>query len=513
MQDHGGGLIGDLLCALREHLEMDVAFVGEFTDGRRVFRYVEGELAEGTIAPGEGDPLESTYCQRIVSGALPSIVSDVTVEPAIADLVESYPVASHLGVPITFPDGRIYGTLCCASTAPRDLGRGDLAALSIVADVVTAQLVRIEEHLEDGLRAHRQVQQVLDDVAFHPVFQPIVDLQSGRVLGAEALTRFSAEPAMPPDKWFALAAEAGLAEELEVATLRAALAHLPDLPADAYLSVNVSPAVLDAALPVLRETDGARVVVELTEHAEIADYDSLVATAAELRSRGFRVAIDDTGSGYASLSHVLRLQPDIVKIDLALVRGVDIDLARQSLARGVVDFSANLGATVVAEGIETAGELLMLASLGVNAGQGYYLGRPAPLPLAEPPALDPPAALTPPVAAVDAVHHVFRSNPMALTVTTLAGRFVAVSDKAAELFGLPAEEFAGRSWQELAPADDPEVIYDAFRRVIAGEEEVTTVPVKIAHVDGSTRALDLHGRAIRDAQGRPLWLFNVLEPR
>jgi EAL domain-containing protein (putative c-di-GMP-specific phosphodiesterase class I) len=162
--------------------------------------------------------------------------------------------------------------------------------------------------------------------------------------------------------------------------VRAAVARFADLPAQAYLSVNVSPAtvVTGRVGEVVAEVPGERLVVELTEHARVADYDELADALKPLRTRGARVAVDDAGAGFAGLVHILRLVPDIIKLDIGLTRGIDQDPVRRALALSLVGFARDTGAGIVAEGIETAQELEALRDLGITWGQGYFLARPGP---------------------------------------------------------------------------------------------------------------------------------------
>ena len=215
------------------------------------------------------------------------------------------------------------------------------------------------------------------------VYQPIVDLVSGAVVGFEALSRFASSPPRPPDQWFAEAASVGLGIELELHALRAALAERHRMPEEVYLSLNVSPqtAMSPLLFDLLEGSPCERIVLEVTEHVGIEDYDALSESLRRLRSRGVRIAIDDAGSGYASLRHILNIRPDIIKLDIALTRGIDVDPARQALAVALVSFRQDIGAVLVAEGIETQSELDMLVHLGLQHGQGYHLGRPGDLPL------------------------------------------------------------------------------------------------------------------------------------
>jgi EAL domain-containing protein (putative c-di-GMP-specific phosphodiesterase class I)/ActR/RegA family two-component response regulator len=214
------------------------------------------------------------------------------------------------------------------------------------------------------------------------VYQPIFDLRSGGPVGAEALCRFAVTPLGGPAAWFEEAADMGLGVELEMTVIRLAVGALNRLDPCLTLAVNASPET--CCSPELRElvesVDAERVVLEITEHAPVADYGRLLAALAPLRERGVRLAIDDTCSGYASLRHVLHLRPDTIKLDITLTHGIDADPARRSLVQAIVGFAPSVGAEVLAEGIETALDLRALTTSGVALGQGYYLGRPVPLP-------------------------------------------------------------------------------------------------------------------------------------
>ena len=215
------------------------------------------------------------------------------------------------------------------------------------------------------------------------VFQPIVEMATGRVVGAEALARFPGWRQIPPNQWFAEAAEVGLGVDLELAAVENALAQLDRLPRDAYLSFNAGPeTVLSRRFrSLVHSVAPARLVIELTEHADVADYSALTRSLESLRISGVRVAVDDAGAGFSSLQHILNLRPDIIKLDRALVSGVDADPARRSLATALMTFANEIGARVIAEGIESNREHTVLRRLGVRYGQGFHFARPGPLPL------------------------------------------------------------------------------------------------------------------------------------
>ncbi|MBV8960015.1 MAG: EAL domain-containing protein, partial [Actinobacteria bacterium] len=151
----------------------------------------------------------------------------------------------------------------------------------------------------------------------------------------------------------------------------------------AVLAINVSPttAMTGELAQLLARYPQERLVLELTEHAQVDDYDRLLEALTRLRSRGVCLAVDDAGAGFASLHHILLLSPDIIKLDISLVRDIHEDPVKRALACSLVTFAREIGSTIIAEGIETPDELATLADLGVPWGQGYHLGRPAPLPV------------------------------------------------------------------------------------------------------------------------------------
>lgn len=238
-----------------------------------------------------------------------------------------------------------------------------------------------QRSVERRAERERQLRRVLDSHRINIVFQPIIDLRSNRIEGFEALARFSGEPPRPPNEWFADAAELGLGEELELLAVQSAIAKLHQVPNDTYLSVNVAPrTAVDSYLAAAISPVAERIVVELTEHTAVSEYDVLLTAVQTLRELGARIAIDDAGSGYASLQHILLLRPDIIKLDIGLTRGIHSDPARRALGVALVQFGRDIGADITAEGIEETGELDTLKHLGASAGQGFLLGRPGPLP-------------------------------------------------------------------------------------------------------------------------------------
>lgn len=217
-----------------------------------------------------------------------------------------------------------------------------------------------------------------DGVEIH--YQPIIDLTRAVVVGHEALLRFPGHPVGSPATWLEAAHGLGRGAELEALALRLAFQDRPHLPDGGFLAVNLLPGVLDhPAVREVLEGEGSLsgVVVELTEHTRVQCYDALQPHLDRLRSAGAVIAVDDTGAGYAGLQHLIGIRPDVIKLDRALVAGVDRDRTRRMLVGMISTFAARFAAWTVAEGVETPAELATLVSLGVPLAQGYHLARPA----------------------------------------------------------------------------------------------------------------------------------------
>ena len=222
---------------------------------------------------------------------------------------------------------------------------------------------------------HSRLKHSLTAGEFHPVFQPIVDLASLEAVGYEALTRFDDE--MRPDLRFAEAASVGLGHEYELGAIEAALAAAPDLPAEAFLTLNMSPGlVLENGRRLVKMIRGSsrRLILELTEHVPIDDYAALRKAIKALGT--VEIAVDDAGAGYASLRHILELRPAFAKLDISLVRGIDGDELRQALVAGLSYFALKSGCQLIAEGVESEDEAILLRRLGVEFAQGYLFGHP-----------------------------------------------------------------------------------------------------------------------------------------
>jgi EAL domain-containing protein (putative c-di-GMP-specific phosphodiesterase class I)/DNA-binding NarL/FixJ family response regulator len=289
--------------------------------------------------------------------------------------------ASHLTPPrllAPLHSGRsLVGVLAVATN--RELDAGRLATLlptvveyaALAGAIVGPDLLARQREVD----LRRTIEAIVRRTAFKPVFQPIVELESGRILGHEALTRFA--DGERPERRFADAEALGLGVELEMACLGVALEHARGLPGEGWLSLNVSPDVVLAS-DVLQEVVGHAdqpIVLEITEHLPVNDY-GLFRSAIDRIGGDVRFAIDDAGAGFSSFRHIVELKPDFVKLDIGLVRAIDTDPVRQALVSGMDYFALKTNCTLIAEGIETDAEKETLRSLAVELGQGYLLGRP-----------------------------------------------------------------------------------------------------------------------------------------
>ena len=276
-------------------------------------------------------------------------------------------------------DGQTLGLLLLATKA--DASAVEVSAIlsasidfaKVAASLLGEPLITRRQHQAERL----DLFSILARGAFTPHFQPIVALDTGTTVGFEALTRF--DDGTPPDVRFAEAATAGLGADLEAATITAAIRAADLLPAHRWVAINLSPTMLldaERLADLINETD-RDLVLELSEHDPVDDYDALRAALQHPRLDTL-LSVDDAGSGFASLRHILILEPAFIKLDRSWVHTIDTDPARQALVAGLQSFASKTGCRLIAEGIETQAEHDVLLELGVPFGQGYLLGRPAP---------------------------------------------------------------------------------------------------------------------------------------
>jgi EAL domain-containing protein (putative c-di-GMP-specific phosphodiesterase class I)/CheY-like chemotaxis protein len=242
-----------------------------------------------------------------------------------------------------------------------------------------------EEKQENKTLAFRELKDIIQNRLVIPHFQPIFYLKSKQILGVEVLSRLPAGSYFEsPEVLFDTAFHLGILFDLEMTCHKEALLKLGDRTRKNLVFFNISPYLVqdqrfrDFSSIYDFYTTSEKVVLELTERTAIKDFDTFLALLSFFKKKGFKISIDDVGSAYASLDTIVEIKPDYIKIDIRLIRDINIDGVRQNLLKAIVMFCKQSGIISIAEGIETQEELNILVDFGVDAGQGYFLGRPTP---------------------------------------------------------------------------------------------------------------------------------------
>ncbi|MGS2721482.1 sensor domain-containing phosphodiesterase [Paraglaciecola aestuariivivens] len=376
--------LAKILSVIRKHLKMDVAFIAEFKNGNRVFKFVDSTSHSSCIAVNDADPLEQSYCKKIVDKDLPNVIPNTLKNPITKNMAvtQALSIGSYMGVPICLSNGVTYGTFCCFKhQADNSLNDRDLSFMSAIADIAREVIEGDIELKLFSLEKQKRIQQAIENNIIQVHYQPIYSLLTNQVAGFESLSRFDSASYISPDKWFNDAAQVGLGEMLEMLAVKNALSKICDFSQQSYISINTSPEYIlnGAIVKVLEGIDLSRVVLEVTEHSPISDYAKFTQVLAPLRARGIRLAIDDAGAGYASFQHIIELEAEIIKLDISLTQNIQSDQRRYLLAKALCAYAKSIDCTIIAEGIETLEQLATLRELGVDKVQGYLLGRPSPL--------------------------------------------------------------------------------------------------------------------------------------
>jgi EAL domain-containing protein (putative c-di-GMP-specific phosphodiesterase class I) len=368
-----------LLEPLARLTPLKTASITWFTDdGRSVMLGITGQNLPSFFRPGAVLPEARNEYFRTQAASGPWITGWTVTDDdsGYSRGVAAMGVDAVVYMPLSH-EGRMIGLLGAAVANPAG-GQATVAehipVMAEMADVVAHTLGPTIAVLEERSSATHVIDEILEQHRYWPVFQPVRDLASNRIVGYEALTRFDAP--QTAQRLFDHAALVGRGKDLEIATLKASVKSSADLPAG-WVSVNASAAMLsetdtiDAILEPLRRPT----VIELSEHELITDYKP-IATAMQRLGPHRSLAVDDAGSGFASLRHILEVRPAYVKLDIGLVQGAATDLSRRALVAGFVHFARDADFTLIAEGIESAEDLRTLKGLGVALGQGFLLGRP-----------------------------------------------------------------------------------------------------------------------------------------
>ena len=354
-----GPLLGRALRALRAYLGVDIAYISEMTEQGSVIRHLDSRSDYPGIVADGPDPFDHHGCGR-----------------------EATKAGAHLCVPVMLDRGARYGTLVCAG--PRSdavLHARDVSMVRVFAELAA-------EHIEADIYARARtaettarVREVIDSGNVSFLYQPVYDINRATVVGFEALARFTSTPMRGPNEWFADAASVGLDVALETELIARAMESFERLPDSVYIGFNVSPNIIVNGQLEKAFADAPldRIVLEINEHPTIRQYDEMAKVLRPMRDKGLRISVDDAGGGVESFRHILQLEPEIIKLHMSLVRGINADPARATLASALIQFGREHRGDLVAEGIETAAELSLLKAKGVVKMQGYLLGRPGTL--------------------------------------------------------------------------------------------------------------------------------------
>ncbi len=369
--------VAELLRTAKSSLGLSLTFLSRLDGETQHLEVVESSIP--FFHDGQTQPQATSLCQAILDGKLPSVIPNVAKLPEAKRLPAArFPrIRSYVSVPVSLSDGTLYGTFCAAGfTADNQLTKRDRALMEVLA---SAAATLIEPGVQDRRREagiRERLQPIIDAGGPTVVLQPIVTLSDGLRVGAEALSRFPVEWGKPPDEVFAEATSIGVGIELELLAVRRAAEAISNI--TGYLSVNFSPQTIldERCLELLADLPTHRIVLELSEHDRVTDYEVLSEALRPLRDQGMRLAIDDVGAGFSSLRHILLTSPDVIKLDRSIVAGVANDSVLLTLVHSLADFGHGAGATVVAEGIETRDDALALLRAGVDFGQGWYFARP-----------------------------------------------------------------------------------------------------------------------------------------
>jgi len=372
--------VAALLLTAKKSLHLSVAFLTRMDGTTQHLEVVESSVPF-LFKEGVTQRQDMTLCQAIADKKLPAVMPNLKDFPFAMTLPASRMprIRSYVSVPVVLSDGTTYGTFCAAGlTSDKALTKRDQSLMDVLAQAAAVIL-------EPGVRERSRRTEILERLG--PlmalggplvVLQPIVELSTGERIGAEALSRFPPAWDQPPDVCFAEAHSVELGDELELQALASAAEHLDVVPG--YIAMNISPATLltPQAAELFDRLPLDRVLLELSEHDQVEDYDALMAVLTPLRARGMHLAIDDVGAGFSSLRHIVLTAPDVIKLDRSMIDGVSTDPVLTTLVRSLVSFGHDCNSQVVAEGVETEADAAALRALGVDYGQGWHFGRPAP---------------------------------------------------------------------------------------------------------------------------------------
>ncbi|MGE4364468.1 MAG: EAL domain-containing protein [Mycolicibacterium sp.] len=488
-------LVRTLLGVLRQRLGLDAAWLSSFDDGMQVIEVLDGNADGLGVSPGQRIGLPESYCVRVIDGRLPAVIPDTSADQTTAALpiTRESGVGAYVGVPVPVPGhgDATAGMVCVVSREPKpDLTDEDLQIVKQVADLIGTLIDSPAPGADPTADQRKAIRRVLAERDFEVVFQAVHDAATGKVVGVEALARFPCEP-FRPDAFFQQAAQLGLDIELETAIVRRVLSMIPQLPDDVFVAMNISPAAALAAPwhELLVDVDPSRIVLEITEHVAVGNYGALDDALESCRARGMRIAVDDVGAGFASFSHVLELTPEFVKIDQSITRHIDVDDARRRLAQAIAEFAGQIGATVIAEGVESQGELDAVVAAGITWAQGFCLSRPKPHAHGFPPSFATAASTERVLAPVDLLGDrpfelALTHSPIGMAVVGLDGGFLRTNRALRAMLGYSRGTLADMTFQQITHPDDLDADLAMVAECLEGRRRSYRIDKRYIAADG-----------------------------
>ena len=505
-------LVRTLLGLLRRRLGLDTAWIASFYQGMQVFEVIDGETSALGVSPGDRSSLAGSYSVRVIDGRLPAVIPDTSADRTASVLPRTHKLGlgAYVGVPLLGADGSTVGIVCATSPQPKPhLADLDLSIVNKMADLIGALMELPADSTKIRAEQREGIRRVVAERDFEVIFQAVHDVSTGQVIGVEALARFPCEP-FRPDLFFGEAALLGLDIELETAVIARTLSLLSQLPEDVFVAVNISPsAVLQTPWrELLADVDPSRFVLEITEHDAVENYDALDEVLEECRARGMRVAVDDVGAGFSSFSHVLELAPEFIKIDQSITRNIDADDARRRLAQSIAEFAAQIGATVIAEGVESQNELDAICAAGIPWAQGYYLSRPK----SHTHGFAACGAVAEPVDQSFAVFDLLGErrfelalthSPIGMAIVGLDGSFQRTNRALRTILGYGRKALANLTFQEITHPDDLDADLALLNECLAGRRRSYRMDKRFIAADGRVVWCNLTAVLVQGHRNQP----------
>ncbi|MEE6138103.1 EAL domain-containing protein [Mycobacterium sp. 050128] len=505
-------LVRTLLGLLRRRLGLDTAWIASFYQGMQVFEVIDGDADALGVSPGDRSSLSGSYSVRVMDGRLPAVIPDTSADKTASVLPRTHKLGlgAYVGVPLLGPNGSTVGMVGAVSReAKPHLVDVDLRIVNKMADLIGALMELPVDSTKIRAEQREGIRRVVAERDFEVIFQAVHDVSTGKVVGVEALARFPCEP-FRPDLVFGQAALLGLDIELETAVIARVLSLLPQLPKDGFVAVNISPsaALLTPWTELLAEVDPSRLVLEITEHDAVENYDALDEVLEACRARGMRVAVDDVGAGFSSFSHVLELAPEFIKIDQSITRNIDADDARRRLAQSIAEFAGQIGATVIAEGVESQGELDAISAAGIPWAQGYHLSRPQ----SHTHGFAACGAVAEPVDQSFAVFDLLGErrfelalthSPIGMAVVGLDGSFQRTNRALRTILGYSRKALAGLTFQEITHPEDLDADLALLAECLAGRRRSYRIDKRYVAADGRIVWCDLTAVLVQGHRNQP----------